>query len=80
MSIHRPPLWGDNDPAYDGGYLLLDVIAAAMAGSDPASTANALVQKYLEARYVSFRLLDMPSIAKAKQMKEDMQKTTDPLA
>jgi len=67
-------LWGDNDPAYDGGYLLLDVISAAVAGSDPASTATKLVQKYLEARYISWRDLKMPTIQESTKMKEDAQK------
>jgi len=68
-------LWGDLDPAYDGGLLLLDVIGAAYNGvGTPAALAAAFCTKYLEARYVSWRDLKMPSIAEAQKLKADANK------
>jgi len=62
-------LWGDNDPAYDGGNLILAVFDAALGTADPAATANTLVATHLEGRYVPKANLRMPTIDESTRAK-----------
>jgi len=55
-------LWGDNDPAYDGGNLIIAVAEYANGNMDPATAAAQMCVKYLQRRYIGPANLKMPPL------------------
>jgi len=66
-------LWGDNDPAYDGGMLILNIARLALTTQQPYAAAIDLTTTYLEGRYIARDQLKMPTQAEAKQLKATAQ-------
>jgi hypothetical protein len=63
-------LWGDNDPAYDGGNLILEVIKAIDTTENAGLAAQRLVKSYLEDRFVAASSLKMPTIQESMAKKK----------
>jgi len=62
-------LWGDNDPAYDGGNLLILVAKAVLSDRQAYPAAILITQKVLEVRYVSKLELKMPTVEQSAAKK-----------
>lgn len=64
---NKAALWGDNDPAYDGGMLLLKVIENVFTSTAADQVAEALTAGFVRARYVAASKLKMPLLPAPKK-------------